>query len=774
MKLKNIVFLTITFLLICNVAYAEVLEYKAPSDNVELDEGFEDVLPVLDSTHLSLLKVSKKISTNQGTTEQTQYLRFGNAASALIDPVTKYTESDEGKVGSFIYIQDGHSATEAFFEYEAEFSSGLKSTISTSARLDSFDDITIKLFADDYTIVDSDINQNSEKVSLTLASSSVSDLIAEGETKIYTVDINKYEITAEAISSSPKSIRLRINGQETKTLEEDEYYSLSDDTVIGVKNILVSTGEVKDVATIFIGARIIEIEDTYSDEEFNQGGLSINRESLSDSFVLIKGEMNSNVFILSSIKYRAAPATDLYIPKNKKLSEVIEDSSALLGNWDIYHTGFTTVQTAPFGLNSKSNQEYELAFENQEGEKYYLPFLHSTSGLGDASSDLYIKEAENSSHFLVAIGDYIVLSSGSSRNSRSYALKYNGIDTTNKIVTFDKLTSPSEQLSATYVTENMPAGTLGEGTLNLPSVSSKFYIQDATGNKLAIDLNGGGNFDGTSVDVITKGGAIIDLGTTNSISFPYTLEVTTESSAMEEASLDEAVGFQVTGGTEIGINHASFSNIVLKSDSGDYYGMTTYGAEFVLENVNNANPERLTVNYPNKQRFVDVKIELLKGVDAITSITEKQTNNCNNNIMDGNETGIDCGGSCPECKQTPIESSNETNKELGSNLSNNNPPASTQSQDQCPNGCIYIDGDEKVICLSKGESINQLYCESVNKLLQQKRNGEPCNNNFECVSNKCEDSVCGKKHSNFSVVINVILILFLLLAVFILFSLFKE
>jgi hypothetical protein len=771
MKTKNIAFLAIIFLLTCNLAYAETFQYKVSSDNVELNENFDDVLSVLDSTHLSLLKVNKKISTNQGTSEEKQYLRFGGATSTLVPPVTKYIKSNNNEVGSFVYFNDGQSATETFFEYEAEFSSGLKSTISNSGKLESFDDLIIRLFADDYTIINSDINTVSEKVSITLAASSVSDLLAEGETKIYTIGSNKYEITVESISSTPKAIRLKINDQETKTLEEDDYHSLSDDTIIGVKNILISTGNVKDVATIFIGARIIEFEDTYSDDDFTQGGLSINRESTSDGFVSLKGSIDSEVFTLSSIKYRAAPATEIYLPENKKLSEVIEDSSALLGNWDIQHKGFISVSSTPIEFTSKSTQEYELAFQNQEGDNYYLPLVHSTLGLGDSSHSLYIKEGDNSSHFLVEYGDYMVLSSGSSRNSRSYALKYNSIDTTNKIVTFDKLTNPSQQISATYTTEGMPTGTLGEGTLNLPSISSKFYIQNTTGNKLAIDLNGGGNFDGTTVDIITKDGAIIDLGSTNSISFPYTIEVTTEASAMEEASIDEAVSFQISGGSEVGINHASFSNIVLNGKSNQQVGMTNYGAEFILETTT---PEKLTVNYPNQQRFVDIKIELLEGVETSTAIKETETNTCNNNIMDGDETGVDCGGSCSECQQ---QSTNETESSQNQSLQSNEstpPPSSSPSQSQCPSGCIYIEEDEKVICLSLGDTINQLYCQGASKLLQQKRNGEYCENNFECVSDICEEYVCGKKHSSFSIILNVILILFLVTSVIILFSLFKE
>ena len=412
-----------------------------------------------------------------------------------------------------------------------------------------------------------------------------------------------------------------------------------------------------------------------------------------------------------------------------------------------------------------------LVFENQEGDTYTLPFLHGTNGLGDATYSLFVKEADNSTDFVIGIGDYVVLSSGTTRNSKTYALQYNSIDTTGKTVTFNKLTSSSEQISASYSTDGMPDGTLGEGTLNLPAVTSTFYIEDATGNKLAMDFNGGGNIDGTAVDIITNGGAIINLGTTNDISFPFSFEITTEASAMEEASTDEAVSFQISGGSIVGIDVNSFSNIDLSSDADSYNGMTRYGAEYKLENTNNNDPEKLTIQYPLQQRFVDVKIELLKSTSTSTSIQEGQQSPCTNGIMDGDETGVDCGGSCSSCDEEGEETEGQ-DLEMGTEIEQTD--LTEQSEDQCSEGCIYIDKEEKAICLSIGEFIDELYCSSPNKLLQQKRNGEECDTDYECVSNKCEEKKCGKSYSLFTMILNIALVFFLILIVIIVITLLKE
>nr|MBT4247356.1 hypothetical protein [Candidatus Woesearchaeota archaeon] len=174
------VYLGILILVSSTLVLAETFDYGSTGDNIELEESFEDILPIISSAELPSL-ASANIVTDYGSTTQYQYIHFGSATDALQPPKARYIKSDESGVGSFIEILGGSSTTEAFFEYESVFDSGLESTVSTSDNLQDIEDITIKLFADDYIIINSKIDTANSKLTLLLATSAISDTILEGE-----------------------------------------------------------------------------------------------------------------------------------------------------------------------------------------------------------------------------------------------------------------------------------------------------------------------------------------------------------------------------------------------------------------------------------------------------------------------------------------------------------------------------------------------------------------------------------------------------------------
>ena len=346
------VYLGILILVSSTLVLAETFDYGSTGDNIELEESFEDILPIISSAELPSL-ASANIVTDYGSTTQYQYIHFGSATDALQPPKARYIKSDESGVGSFIEILGGSSTTEAFFEYESVFDSGLESTVSTSDNLQDIEDITIKLFADDYIIINSKIDTANSKLTLLLATSAISDTILEGESKVYTIGLNKYEITATSISASPQSIILTVNGVDIGKMEENEYYRLADDTIVGVRNIVTSTGVVSDLANIYIGAKTIELEDTYNDNSFEQG-FSTDGSNIAEGFILLKGTYASEVFTLTSLKYRGTNPTPIYISSGSRLSSSVSEQSSLLGNWDIIYNGFKSVTESPVKFESPS------------------------------------------------------------------------------------------------------------------------------------------------------------------------------------------------------------------------------------------------------------------------------------------------------------------------------------------------------------------------------------------------------------------------------------
>ena len=755
MHINRTYLLFIITILIFPVVSGEIFTYGTSADRVEIGENFEDILSIIQSSELSLLQ-GTTITTNQGSSSTSQYIKFGDTSNSLQSPKQEYIKSTDGSIDSFTFIDSGNSDTTSFFEYELTFSPGLKSSISTSKKLSDFEDEVFRIFADDYRVVNSKIDESSAKIKLIMSTSAIMDYINEGESKAYTIGEDKYEISVGIISSSPKSVVLTVNGQDIGNLEEDDYYELEDDTFLGVRTILTSSGTVSDVVSLFIGAKIIELEDHYNNNDFEQG-FSVNRDKVSEGLVSIKGSASSGIFTLTSLKYRAFSPTDIYVAPGKKLSETLENSASLFGNWDIYNDGFSSVSETQIIIDSTDDFTYDLTFENQANSKYKVPLYQKDGSLGDLTKALHIVESSSITDYTINLNDYFILSTGSSKNDKSYAVQYDSASTNS--ITFTELLEGT----ANSITETYNAS--GAGTLTIGGNQFDFYVDSATGNKLAIDLNMNGNIQsGDSVDVITKGGGKLDLGTSNNPGTTYNLKLTTESSSLEEATTDEAITFDITGGTQVGITSSSFTSVTLYNSNNLDSGMSIYGVEFLLSEANSAESENLIINYPLQQRFANIRVELLQTISETTSKeTTTITNTCTDGIQNGDETGVDCGGSCSSC--TTIEDS-LTNETLEQIIEEEEQKEEVTLESQCSFGCLYIDEEDNVICLKPGENIAGLFCKAANNMIDQKKNGELCSSDKECISGTCEDSKCGLAYGTVQIVLNILLIILLVFIFF--------
>ena len=777
MRISRCIILIVLVLISSILVLAEKFDYGGSGDKVEIEESFGDILPIITSAEMPLLE-SFTITTDSGSATQHQYIHFGNSVDTIQAPKVRYLKSDNGDLGSFIEILGGTSTTEAFFEYEAVFDKGLESTKSTSNNLEDIEDVKIKLFADEYVIIDSNIDTGLSKVTLLLATSSISDTVFEGDSKIYTLGSNKYEVMVSSISSSPQTIIMTVNGEDIGKLEEDEYLQLADNTVIGVRDIVTSDGIAKDLANIYIGAKTIELEDSYNDDTFEQG-LSIDGSNIQEGFVLIKGTYLSDVFKLTNIKYRGTNPSKIYIPQGSKLSLEMSNAEALLGNWDILYHGFKTVTETTVEFATTNKETYNLVFENQNKKTYSVPFYYESGSLGDGTDDTHIKESASSSTFSISTDDYFFLSTGSSKNDKTFVLQYNSIDTNNNKITLNEmLESGIVQLTSTY-TASTTEGTLGEGTIDVGGNQFNFYIEDSTGNNLSVDLDKDGTIEADSVDIIINGGGIIDPGTSNTPGTTYSIQVTTKASSFEEATSDETVTFQLTGGTTAGIPTAGFSNIAMSGVDDTYSGMSDYGAEYVLSDVvSSSNEGNLVINYPLEQRFADINIELLQ-TSSKSSSKEEITTTCSDGLQNGDETGLDCGGSCDSCEaltcNNGVQDGDETGLDCGGSCNSCEPEKNETKEtttttpvesSQCPFGCLFTDSEEKTICLKVGEIIEKKYCSSPSNLVSQKKNGETCSLSTECLSNKCEESKCGMDTKPSIAAVNILLILLLIFVVF--------
>ncbi|MBW3013469.1 S-layer protein, partial [Candidatus Woesearchaeota archaeon] len=391
------------------------VEIGEPSDLLELGEPIGNVRETVTEFELDALK-GGVITTDEGSTEYNQYLRFNDNDPILANATVLFTENDETneKVGDFLYLREGNSVTDAIFEYEIEFEEGLESEIEYNIRgstvstvqgeLDDLEDEVFNLFGIDYTFVDSeiDISNSVQRVTLEFLGGDVTDTLEEGEIRTYTIDGVDYEVEALIVSDTGGSegrgsVKFKVNGEVTDELEDGDTDVLSDGLEIGIREILPNEAEEVaggDLVEFFLGANKIQFTDVYSDCNsatspygFSQG-VEITSEDIEEGYVSICGSVidNNKTFEITSIKYRLIPdarsgESDIYIPPGHGLREYLDEPEGMLNpEWDIRYEGLVDTGVSTVLIESRGDDEYKLTFTNRQGNRYVIPFVDNNNG----------------------------------------------------------------------------------------------------------------------------------------------------------------------------------------------------------------------------------------------------------------------------------------------------------------------------------------------------------------------------------------------------------
>lgn len=751
MKKRGCYIILILLLVFCNSVLAGSFLFKASGDKLEIEEKFGDVIGAVTKTHLPELK-SFQVQTDGGTSNVNQYIRFKDLTNA---PRISFQENEQDEVSDFLYIPTGAGPTGSFFEYELEFEEGFISDISQNA-LPDYDGELLYIFDQEYKVVDSLKDGNSIK--LTFATGSVTDLLPEGGTKTYSMGNNNYQIDVLTIDSD-KSVRFKVNGVELNKLSKSEIVILDGGAILGVSDVLSSSTQAQDMVEIFFGGKVLAIKDNdYTDNNFNQD-VEINKNKVEDGHVRISASQISDSLKITKINYRYAAKKNLYVKNGEKLSDYLSDKTGLFANWDIKYGGIEDQAANDIRFNPTGNSEYTLVFKNKDGATISVPFISNKNGtfkLGDEDQDLIIQEGSPTS-FNVDKNDYFVLTSRNDKTGSTYILKYDSIDINTNTTYFTDLATNTQKSMPVAISNE--SGVLGEGTLSVGSISAKVIVSTATNNPIAVDLNGNNAVDGTSImDIVTYGGGILDLSALSGST--YQINLKTESSQFEENASDENIQFTIEArsGNKIGIQ-LTFSGISVETATDHTLGLSNYGVEMDMLDTATDAAETLTFKYPTGQRFANVFLET--GQSESATITSQQVqSSCSNNILDGDETGIDCGGSCPPCSSATcsdgIQNQNETGIDCGG------PCQSCQTNisagPECL-GCMYTNDKGQTSCINAGTRVGSLYCDIDKTIKAQKNIGEACGNDYECKINMCENKKCGKHISSSLIIINILILL---------------
>lgn len=480
----------------------DTMEIGEPNDLLELGENIGNVRETITEFELDALK-GGVITTDRGSTEYNQYLRFEKSTPALAGGQVLFTENDERneKVGDFLKFTEGDAITQALFEYELEFEEGLESEIdllsrsTTRGELSDIEDEVFNLFGIDYTFVDSLIDLSTNQVTIEFLGGDVTDTLEEGEIKTYTIDGVDYEVEALIISDTGGragrgAVKFKVNGEVSDELEDGDTDVLSDGLEIGIREILPNEAEEVaggDIVEFFLGANKIEFKDNYTDSQFEQG-VKITSEDIEEGYVQIKGTTldQNNAFEISSIKYRLiadarSGESDIYIAPGHGIREYLDEPEGMLNpEWDIRYEGLLDTGVSTILLESNGDDEYELKFTNRQGNRYSIPFVDNDAANSQTGSFIGMSAAPvgftglnpgdfklgedvdsnarnllifaegvvildnnvNNDYFNIQDDDYFIISDMDNEwdeTSYTHVLVYESIDTSNRELTFEDL-----------------------------------------------------------------------------------------------------------------------------------------------------------------------------------------------------------------------------------------------------------------------------------------------------------------------------------------------
>jgi hypothetical protein len=642
----------------------DAVEIGSTSDLLEINENIGNVREALTEVDLLMLK-GGQIVTDEGSTEYNQYLRFPTEtqATGTANPsaAVVFAKDERDRVGHYLYWDSG----DVLFQWELEFEEGLESEV-TGTDLVDLEDEDLFVLGQPFVVVDTDLLSDNTTLTLDLMGGAVSAILGENDKETYVVDGKEYEVEvlviSETAASGEGSVKFRINGEITDELTDGETDVLADGTQVGIRDILATGKDIqKSIVQFYIGAYKISFHDTSVSSAcgYNPAGAEVNEETIEDSAVCLRGAVtNVGEFEISSLKYNLtadAVLGDIYIAPGTGVREQLDEPEGMLTPfWDIKYEGLMDTGVTIVRLDAAGDDEYGLEFTNQEGIFYDVPYLTNEGGTfkwGDADDELWFTESEN---YTISDDDFFLVSNcrngadvtnirlspykdGVDDNTCfSHVLRYDSIDTSNRIVTFTDLGVGTREVSYD--------GTTGLANLIVGGTTYVTYVQApataASTHNLSVDLNGDGTRTcGNESYIGIQGEGMIDLGyqlrdqnTTVCWVYPHivndtvnltTLQLITLANEFDEAAADEIINVTVesrtsneigitvseigamdaTHGTFFGTSGSGLGLFDLEENEDLEQGISAYGVFVELFNPSTSDQaEDLTIEYPLSQR----------------------------------------------------------------------------------------------------------------------------------------------------------------------------
>ncbi len=593
----------------------KVQEEEYVLSGLEFQQNIGDKHPLVTSAQLSSL-ADRTISTGEGRTKYTQYLRFtGNGRDPIESGSTFFGRDRSGKVDDFLRF----SAQDDIYEYSVVFEEGLQSTVKDKHLVDLVT-LPFSMLGQTVYILNGEIDTTAKTATLRFIDTLFVDILGEGQRRAYRFGEDIFDIQVNIIDEEQR-VTFVVNGHETKPVAPGHMVILPDETVIGVAEVMLNeAGEGQDVVQFYLSRNAFTITDKYSDTEFS-ANVQSHREPLHTAKAAILGSLDGNTFVISSLKFRlVASSGDVYVPTGQSLrSRLLEQDAMFPSNWDIFYQGFRGKKregTIPVEFDP-TGDGFMLVFTSREGMEYNIPLL---SGVGDFSYGdgrrmLHYIEAASATTYPTAKNDLFVVTSQNNDQGTTHVLSYEGIDTATKRLFFRDWALGQKDIpyEATGI-----EGQEGKATLNIAGQQYPVFISSASGNAIAVDLTGDGSIAGGEANIILAGGGRLDLGTTNDLggSSSVTMRLIVPQRLLKEATADEItqIVFTKSGNTvDVDVPNQGDLRLTASPDRDALQGQTKFGTLFQL-NRRKATGQ-LFVDFPKKQLTSSVTIIVKKRVE---------------------------------------------------------------------------------------------------------------------------------------------------------------
>jgi len=608
LNFKHMIVLIIVFVLLTGSTFLYANSQKEKNTVVltglNLGEKIGREYPALTERELSGLK-SGIIHTQEGKTKYNQFLRFKQSG---IDPFETgyflHGEDNYGRVGDFLFWEDG----EPMFEFEIQFQEGFKSRIRNN-NLDDIEDENFRMLDAMFNVIRAEIDVDRKEVELIMVGGKKDQLImSEGETKILSFGGRRTVMSVLYISDGNREPRviIRVNGVDSKPLEQGDTASFPDGTFIGIAEILPTEAgeEIRDMVVLaggVAGSKVRFRDTDFTDAGFATGRVEVNGKNIEDAKLMILGQLydNNNKFRISSIKYRleahAKGGGDVYVPPNHGLREYIfEPEGMLVNNFEIISGGVAGGGTGAgvpsnlIRLQPKGDDRYNLVFSNVRGQTYNMPFVSTENGFkyGYSRGDLIFQEGGGPPAYPIDRNDFFITTNRNDNTGFTNVLRYTGFNSASNTLNFEDISSGSYSTVIDAAT--------GRGNLVIGGQTYPVYVKTADPDfPISVDLNGDGGW-GDEVNVVTLGGGIIDLG-------PGNMEVKTLEKMFDEPAGDEEIKVTITdGGDWVNADVPDQADIDMQEVDGDQEkGMSRYGVLVdIRERGGSDDPDDIQIYYP--------------------------------------------------------------------------------------------------------------------------------------------------------------------------------